>query len=227
MSSLQALWLDQRCCLCLQLCGRQICQECAQNLATRPISFKREGLPLAWATADYTELTAKLIHAFKSTGSVQLASTMAKLWVASWGGSLALALAKNFAGCELVLVPAPSRVSATLTRGYVPAELFAKALASQLKGCYAIHVSVDERVWLCRSVADQSQLGVAERQQNLQHAMLAAKGSGKKQALAIVDDVVTTGATAREVARALAQNGTEAKFLFAFAETRQKHARQI
>jgi predicted amidophosphoribosyltransferase len=60
---------------------------------------------------------------------------------------------------------------------------------------------------VARVVADSAGLGVAERNANLAGAMRASAPRRRRHPAVVVDDIVTTGASAREACRALKAAG--------------------
>lgn len=60
---------------------------------------------------------------------------------------------------------------------------------------------------LQRKVRDQSELNATARSENIQGAFRLKKGAFPRGDLILIDDVVTTGATMREAARALTSQG--------------------
>ena len=111
-------------------------------------------------------------------------------------------------GC--VLVGLPSAASATRKRGFVPAELFAERLARR-RSLQSAHALV-----FARKIADQASLSKADREANLAGSMLAKPVHGP---IVLVDDVITTGASMREAARAMAAAGNQVVGFITIAET--------
>ncbi len=104
------------------------------------------------------------------------------------------------------LVPVPSRRAASRSRGGdLVADLAARAArARRSEGRATV---VRRCLQLRRHVRDQTDLGGAARRRNLASAMRArAAPSGP---VVLVDDVVTTGATAQEGVRALRAEGAD------------------
>lgn len=177
------------------------------------MSVTRAGLAPGVAVSQYGGGAAKLVHAFKVSGSRVLADAMA--------GPLAGALAEALDGRPVALVPAPSSRSATRQRGYVPAHLLARAVARRIK-FLGVDSTVVPALRLVAEVRDQSLLGRAERNLNLSgHMSVVARlrpalvGRG----VVLVDDIVTTGSTLREMSRALAACGVVANCFATFSET--------
>lgn len=100
-----------------------------------------------------------------------------------------------------VLVPVPLHPARLRQRGFNQATEIARALGAQLGLPVATDVCARRR-----DTAAQSSLAAAARQRNLRGAF-AATGRLLPPRLAIVDDVVTTGATAAELARMLHKAG--------------------
>jgi predicted amidophosphoribosyltransferase len=108
----------------------------------------------------------------------------------------------------------PSARSAVRRRGYDHALRLARAAARQL--------SLDARPLLvqARRVDDQSGLSTAQRARNLAGALRA---SGVPDLpVVVVDDVMTTGATLVEAARALAAQGHRVAGAAVLAATRRR-----
>jgi predicted amidophosphoribosyltransferase len=134
---------------------------------------------------------------------------------------LAVQLAGQLHGQPVLLVPAPSRKSAIAQRGFVPALLLAKAVARQLRkrGIDARHLAL---LGMNSAVADQTGLNRQQRSQNLDGAMFCkSKPSAKllNHRMVLIDDVVTTGATLREMNRCLTESGWQPVNFLTFAET--------
>jgi ComF family protein len=179
--------------------GAPCCERCGVPLAgaDRRACGTCLADPPAWdwarAAAEYAGVAREAIHAFKFEGRRTLARPLASLVLAQWGDALALGVGG--------LVPVPLARARERERGYNQAALLAEAIAAR------IPVPVRPR-WLVRVRATraQSDLGAAERRANVRGAF-AADPAAAGHHVVVVDDVLTTGATAAECARALRAAG--------------------
>lgn len=109
-----------------------------------------------------------------------------------------------------VVVPVPMHPSRQRIRRYNQTELLAEELAKRLELPY--------QCWLTRvrNTRQQSSLDVKSRLRNLQNAFQADPLVAGMNVL-LVDDVLTTGATAQECAKTLRGAGARSVFFVAFA----------
>ncbi|MEV5525516.1 ComF family protein [Streptomyces prunicolor] len=133
----------------------------------------------------------------------------------------------------VLLVPVPSARGAVRARGHDPARRIALAAAGELRrsGTPARVVAVlRQRRW----VADQSGLNSRERLDNLAGALEVVAGGARLLAggrVVLVDDLMTTGASLREAARAVREaimcggevGATAAVYARASREGREEH----
>ncbi|HEX2441278.1 MAG TPA: ComF family protein [Methylomirabilota bacterium] len=151
--------------------------------------------PWDWARAgaEYDGVVRDAIHAFKFEGKRALARPLAALVIDQWGDGLE--------GGPAVLVPVPLASGREAERGFNQAGLLAEHLGAGLG------LAVRPR-WLARirPTRAQSDLGAVERRANVQGAFIARPVVGGRQVI-VVDDVLTTGATAASCARALTAAG--------------------
>jgi ComF family protein len=153
--------------------------------------------PPAWdwarAGAEYEGVVRDAIHAFKFEGKRALARPLAALVLEQAGG--------GFGRDVPVLVPVPLARAREQERGFNQAALVAERLAAGL----GLPVRPG---WLARAraTAPQSDLGAAERRANVRGAFTAARAVAGRSVI-VVDDVLTTGATAAECARAMRAAG--------------------
>jgi predicted amidophosphoribosyltransferase len=142
--------------------------------------------------------------------------------VAGLAGPLATLLACSVvaaAASPRLLVPVPSRPGATRARGHDPLLDVVRRAARLVPDTTVIP--------LLRSrggVVDQAGLGAAERALNQHHAMCCPSGALRRHAgragnVVICDDVLTTGATAREAQRALVASGVTVNGIAVVAAT--------
>jgi ComF family protein len=136
------------------------------------------------------------VHAFKFHGTRALARPLADLLIEQWGPTVP-------DGVD-ALIPVPLTPARERERGFNQAALLAERLA------WALERPVKPQ-WLrrARPTPPQSELGAAERWANVRDAFQAAPAVAGRHLL-VVDDVLTTGATATECARALRAGGARA-----------------
>ena len=111
----------------------------------------------------------------------------------------------RFGCCELpeCLVPTPLHSTRQRSRGFNQAREIARVLAQNL------FLPVDDHlVRRHKATAPQYDLRPEHREKNVKSSFSLIK-SNKYKSVAIVDDILTTGATANELARLLKRHGTE------------------
>lgn len=159
--------------------------------------------------ADYGFPWDALIGAFKFQGRIELAGPLAAQMLGA-----VKAAARPPPQCVLPVPLSPQRLA---QRGYNQAWELARRVAA------ALQLPADAGL-LQRPLetAHQAELGRSERQRNLRSAFMAdprRRGDLQGRRVALVDDVMTTGATAREAAAVLLRAGAAAVDLWVLART--------
>ncbi|MEU8761288.1 ComF family protein [Streptomyces sp. NPDC048659] len=205
-------------------CGRGrsgLCGECGRRLlvGARRVwpSPVPAGLPTVYAAAAYEGAVRAVLLAHKERGALPLAGPL--------GAALAGAVEAAAGPCEglggppLLLVPVPSSRRSVRARGHDPARRIARHAAALLRrsGRAARVLPVLRQG---RAVADQAGLGARARLANLAGALELAPGGARLLSEAagrvvLVDDLMTTGASLAEAARALsaARSGVHPPFI--------------
>ena len=196
LDALLDLVLPRACAGCARP-GRLVCATCRALLASAPVGPVRPdpcppGLPVVRAHGGYDGPLKQLLLAHKEHGGLALSDPL--------GGALAGVVA-GFGSPGLVLCPAPSSRAAVRARGYDHTGRLARSAARALGGGFVVRGLLVP----ARGVRDQAGLTSTERARNL-HGAFRAVPADRAQVL-LVDDVVTTGATLVEAARALEERG--------------------
>ncbi|MGH9453281.1 MAG: ComF family protein [Terriglobia bacterium] len=111
-----------------------------------------------------------------------------------------------------VLVPVPLHPARERERGFNQAERMARGLVTRLRGLDpAVELQVDARgLKRTRATAPQSGLDFRARQDNVRNSFQAAsRDRFKNRTVVLIDDVMTTGATASACARGLKKAGAQ------------------
>lgn len=184
-----------RCCALPLATGGALCGQCLQQ----PPAFDRVIAP--WL---YSEYLAFIIQCWKFQDDPALTPLLADLWLDARIGT----------DLPDILVPVPLHWYRQWRRGYNQAELLARQLARAFGG-----LAVDTgRLKRGRATAAQSGMNASQRTRNLRGAF-TVNGSCDNLRVALVDDVLTTGATAREAARVLRQAGAARVDVWCLART--------
>ena len=213
--------------------GRLLCPPCAGTLRgvagpVRPTPCP-PGLAGCWAAGEYADLLRVLLLGHKEHAQHRLRRPLGGLLAGAVAG-LAGAPGELVPAVPLVLVPVPSRASTVRARGHDATYSLAVAACRDLRSRgYAAHVA---RLLRVGRVRDQAGLDAAARAANLAGSMHCPTGplrrlaSRQPHGLAVVcDDVLTTGATAREAQRALEASGVPVLGIATVAATRRRSSR--
>lgn len=196
------LLLPARCAGCGAV-GAACCPGCASALAgpafralPRPCP---RGLPPTWACADYDGSVRALLIAHKERGRHELTGLLSS--------ALVTAARVALGDADAVLVtPVPSRAAALRERGYDHTRRLADGVARRLRAVgYAATAS--PLLAVRRQVADQGELDARGRAANLSFAYVTRGTVPPGVHVIVVDDVITTGSTLVEAARALRDAG--------------------
>lgn len=172
------------------VCGAKAELFCASHLEpSHAIGFELAGLNGYCITELSPEIHAA-ISAYKDRSVTALAKDLARI-------ATPLTITSSWLAAEQIVYP-PSTPKAFRKRGFSPAGLILKKIGLGVPA-YPLR--------LAKRVSDQRGLGANQRVQNLQGAFRTRDLSGKK--VLLFDDVATTGATLREMRRAVEDAGGE------------------
>ena len=223
--ALADLLLGGRCVGCARP-GRVLCRGCADRLprVSRPAwpTPVPPGLAPPWACAEYDGVVRAMVLGHKEHRLLAL------------GGPLALLLARSAASAlaghpgPAVLVPVPSRSASVRARGHDPTYAITRA-AGRLLAASGLDAGVHRLLRSRPGVVDQAGLGAEARAANLEGSMCCPSTGLRRLAathprasVVVCDDVLTTGATAREAQRALEAVGLGVTAVAAVAATRRR-----
>lgn len=176
----------------------------------RPPAFSHSVIPFS-----YQHPLDFLIHSFKYRRQLACGNALAQ--------ALAAYIQHHYEETRQpwpeMIIPVPLHWTRRWQRGFNQAEVIGFELAQKLDLPLLSH--------LCRRrkpTPHQKGLSRAERQQNLRGAFEVKAGAEQIQGrcVALLDDVVTTTATAREVSELLIKNGARAVHVWALARTPDK-----
>ncbi|MEV5408012.1 phosphoribosyltransferase family protein [Thermopolyspora sp. NPDC052614] len=222
LGALLDLVLPPRCAGC-DAAGAVLCPACTAELRGRPArrtpSPAPAGLPGCWSAAAYDGVARRMILSYKERGRADLAAPLAACLCAV----AEAAIGREIGGRAMegvALVPVPSARSARRARGHDPIRAMA-ALAARRLAQRGLPVAFAPVLAQRRRVADQAGLSAARRAANL-HGAFGTVGPVPRGVCVLVDDVITTGATLAEAARALAEAGARAPLAVTVAATRRR-----
>ena len=187
-----------------------LCERCALALAPTP---RRQVVPAVggdlavWSGLVFEGVAARVLRAIKEDGRTGLARALTP--------ALQAAVARAGVTAEVVLVPLPTSRAAYRRRGFrVPDLLLRRA------GRPATRL-----LRHARRTGDQRGLGREARRSNVDGSLVVAPRGAQGLRVLLVDDVVTTGATLAEAARALRAAGAEVVGAVTVAATPRRFSR--
>lgn len=208
--------------------GRALCTECAGKLpdcgrVAWPTPTPA-GLAVPFAAGEYDGLLKLMVNEHKEHAVFALARPLGQV-LSDVVLDLLEAMADPRPRDSVHLVPVPSRPGVVRRRGHDPLLRVARVAAAGLRR-RGIDACVRRRLVAGRPVLDQATLDAEDRARNLVGSMRPRRAVGRDAdaLVVVVDDVLTTGSTAREAQRALEEAGTPVLGIATVAATRKRLA---
>jgi predicted amidophosphoribosyltransferase len=188
------------------------CDACAMELVVKPdephlISPRVDPQAPVFALGRYAGARRQAILAMKEHGRGDLIPPLAQ----ALAHGIHRLLAWGIVEAPLTVVPAPSRRSAARRRGGDPVARLAQAAVARHPD-----VGVVAALRMKALTRDSVGLGTAERERNVAGRVLL-RGRPPHTEVLLVDDIVTTGATAAESVRVLTAAGARVTAVLAIA----------
>ena len=169
--------------------ANHLCEDCI--LAPPPFSMAR-------ALGKYEGSLLDVIHLFKYHGNVSAGEALGRMMAKARYDSLAI-------GNYSLIIPVPLHLKKLRDRGFNQSLI----LASQISKMFSIPLDFTT---LRRVIHTESQVGLSrqKRAANVRGAFeITDQSRIKNKKVLLIDDVYTTGSTAKECSKILAQNGAE------------------
>lgn len=194
------MWADRHAC---PACGFPLGSAVPSQADCRECRGKRLNLTAAASVVRYAKGARSLVLAFKFGGEMELARAL--------GSLMAHRLRDADFPAPDVVAAAASHAARSRRRGFDPAVLLADRVASEAG------LRADTRLLVrMRDTKPQSTLLREERARNMAHAFRANRSLDGATVL-LVDDVMTTGATLADCARACRDAGARRVYALVFA----------
>lgn len=165
-----------------------LCAACLQQKKDPLIDY-------AFSAYHYIPPLRKALHYLKFNHQLYYAPVMGRLW-------LEVLQRKSFPFMPDLLIPVPLYISRLRRRGFNQTTELAKPLAAELSLPLAENI--------CRRQRDtlpQMSCALSARKSNVKDAFALRSVDIRRKSVAILDDVLTTGATIHELARVLKKGG--------------------
>ncbi|MBD1923845.1 ComF family protein [Microcoleus sp. FACHB-831] len=222
LSGLMSVFLQASCPLCQRATSSEFCQYCDRQLQScqlpNPSQFWQCELPVfAWGV--YGGAIKRAIAALKYDNQPQLARPLSQWLAEAW-------LKSSLSIPHLTVVPIPMYAKKQQQRGYNQADLLAQYFCDYTK--LPLQQLGLERV---RETEALFGLSASGREQTLMDCFALGKGFKRRRptgSVLLLDDIYTTGATARAAAETLKQQGIKVYGLVAIAtppRTRQAESK--
>jgi ComF family protein len=174
------------------------CSRCGQHYASGPCSECAQCLPLVYldfarSFGLYRNELGRILRQYKYRADQSLAPGLVRL--------LELAFRQNFSSLDWdVLAIVPTHAARVRDRGFDHLRLLSRLLSGR--------IAVPARRILSKRLASRPQAGLTEKQRrrNVRRSF-ALRGSVEGGRILLLDDILTTGATANECARVLKRGG--------------------
>jgi ComF family protein len=196
---LLSLFLKSNCPLCQRPAESIICPDCTRRVEScqlaDPSQFWKDDLPL-FVWGHYENQLKRAIAVFKYENHPELGEFFGYNLGENW---LKCSLLKKFP--QLTVIPVPLHAEKQKQRGFNQAELIAKAFCQITR--YPLQSQGLIRV---RNTEALFSLNPEERQANVKQAFRLGQGLAQqrtKDPILLVDDIYTTGTTARECVKVL------------------------
>jgi predicted amidophosphoribosyltransferase len=201
--------------------GTEFCAFCAMRLRAEVSTREVDGVKYL-AGAFYSDDLAKIILLAKESNDRSARRILTNYILEAFRCSQM----QNQA--TIALVPLPSRKKANRRRGYKHATLLAEGLRSQLRRTLSTDVVLTDKLHVNRRILDQSNLSREERIANLAGAyswgsrkiysrVIGERPIATPREWILIDDLVTTGTSAKEAVRAMRASGFEPKLVISAA----------
>jgi ComF family protein len=154
----------------------------------------------------YTGVLRQMIHLLKYERVRAVATLLGRLTAAA-----CLQLEGDIDVEELLIIPVPAHKARMRSRGFNQAELIARAAQRGIAESIGRRVSLEVTALLrVRFAESQVALSAEERRKQIRGSFkVTSRDAVKGREILLVDDVLTTGATASECARELRQAGAQ------------------
>lgn len=192
--------------------GEEICERCGRRNVEKPFGCvscaKTKFIDLSRSVYLYEGGAERLIKKLKYDDCRYLVGLLSP--------KLKRIYLRNYFAADIVTF-VPMTSLAEYDRGYNQSRLLAEALSKE------VGVPCEEVLEKTKNTSHQAGLDHGERQNNLRNAFaLIDKKLVKDKKVLLVDDVLTTGATADEIAKVLKGGGAKSVYLLTVASVRRE-----